>query len=418
MAKTQSVNIRFSLIAIILVLIATLAGIFLGLAMRTRTLLHESILSQARSHFQSIVLTRAWNAGHGGVYVLKKEGVESNPYLKNPDIVSTTGQTYTMKNPALMTREISQLAGIETGMSFRITSLKPLNPNNQADPFEEEALRAFESGKREAYRFTALKESPVFRYMAPLQVKSDCLACHGQQDYQVGDIRGGISVTIPVQKLHEQLQRNMVAIGLAGIGVALVLVISVTLLVVRLVRQLNQARATVEKLAISDDLTSIYNRRYGLERMATEIGKAQRINQPLCCLMIDIDHFKQINDSYGHDAGDRVLIKVAAELRKALRRYDLLFRYGGEEFVIIFPALDLADAQRGAERLRQHCAALRVPVNGDARQIQVLLSGGLTTLSGAEDNCETLLKRADEALYLAKNNGRNRIEVVLAEPAS
>ena len=417
MATTQNVNIRFSLFVIILLLVVTLSGVFFGLAMRTRTLLHESILSQARNHFQSIVLTRTWISKHGAVYVLKTAGLESNPYLKNPDIIATDGKVYTMKNPAVVTREISQLAATEAGLQFSITSLNPLNPNNQPDPFEAKALRAFETGTLENYLFTERDEKPVFRYMAPLQVTQDCLPCHSEQGYQVGDIRGGISVTIPVQQLQEQLNRNMVAIGLAGIAVALVLVIAICALIIRLVRLLNQARASVEKLAISDGLTGIYNRRHGMERLAIEVGKAQRVNQPLCCLMIDIDHFKQINDTYGHDAGDQVLIRVAAEMRKALRRYDLLFRYGGEEFVVIFPALDLDDARLGAERLRQLCADLQVLTNGGDQQIQVLLSGGLTALNGAEDNCEALLKRADEALYRAKNAGRNRIEVVLASAA-
>ena len=204
MASAQRVNIRFYLAVIILVLFVFLTGIFLGLALRTRTLLHASILNQARSHFQSIVLTRAWNAQHNGVYVLKTEGMESNPYLENPDILTSDGQVYTQKNPALMTREISELADQQAGMRFHLTSLKPLNPSNQADPFEAAALQAFERGQLEVSAFTELDGRPVLRYMAPLETTEACLDCHRKQGYQVGDIRGGISVTIAIQELQEQ----------------------------------------------------------------------------------------------------------------------------------------------------------------------------------------------------------------------
>ena len=413
MASGQQINIRFSLVVIVLVLLLFLGAIFLGLAMRTRTLLHETILSQARSHFQGIVLTRAWNAQHGGVYVLKTAGMESNPYLENPDIVTRDGQVYTQKNPALMTREISELADQQAGMRFHITSLKPLNPANQADPFEVVALQAFENGQQEVSEFTELDGRPVLRYMAPLVTTQACLDCHRKQGYQVGDIRGGISVTIPIQELQEQLQRNMLAIGLYGIVVTLVLVVTICILIVRLVRLLNQAQATVEKLAVSDGLTGVYNRRHGMELLAIELSKAQRLSHSLCCLLIDIDHFKQINDTYGHAAGDQVLIKVTAELQKELRRYDILFRYGGEEFVVLFPGQDMADARGCAERLRQSCADLQVPIDAGTRLIQVKLSGGLTTLREGEDSGEAVLKRADAALYQAKDNGRNRIKEVL-----
>jgi diguanylate cyclase (GGDEF)-like protein len=413
MTSAQPNNIRFSLVIIILVLLIFLGGIFLGLAIRTRTLLHETILSQARSHFQNIVLTRSWNAQQGGVYVRKTKGMESNPYLENPDIVTRDGQVYTKKNPALMTREISELAAQKDGMRFHITSLKPLNPDNRADPFETAALQAFENGKQEVSQLAERDGRPILRYMAPLVTTSDCLDCHRQQGYKVGDIRGGISVSIPIQELQQQLQRNMLAIGLYGIVVTLALVLTIYLLIVRMVRLLNQARATVEKLAVSDGLTGIYNRRHGMELLTIELSKAQRLGHPLCCLLIDIDYFKQINDSYGHAAGDQVLIGVTAELQKELRRYDILFRYGGEEFVVIFPGQGLGDARGCAERLRQACADLQVPIDTGKQSIQVTLSGGLTTLREGEDSSEAILKRADIALYQAKDGGRNRINEML-----
>lgn len=413
MTSPQGINIRFSLAIIILVLLTFLCGIFFGLAVRTRTLLHESILSQGRSHFQSIVLTRAWNAQHGGVYVLKTEGMQSNPYLHNPDIVTTDGQIYTKKNPALMTREISELADLEAGMVFNVTSLNPLNPKNIADAFETGALQTFEAGQKEFYSFSDLDGKPVFRYMAPLVTTAACLSCHAEQGYQVGDIRGGISVTILVAALQEKLHQNMVTIGIFGSIITLALICTVSMLIIRLVRLLNKARAEMETLAITDVLTGTYNRRYGVDQLAIEINKAQRLNYPLCCFIVDLDHFKKVNDSYGHDAGDNVLILIAEELQKQLRKYDILFRYGGEEFVVIFPGLSLEDARGCADRIRQFCAELCVPIDNGAQQIQVTLSGGLTALKEGDSTGDEMLKRADTALYQAKENGRNRIEELL-----
>ncbi|OEU69917.1 MAG: hypothetical protein BA864_04535 [Desulfuromonadales bacterium C00003093] len=410
MSGEHKVNIRFYLVVIVLVLLTFLGGIFLGLALRTRTLLYEIILSEARSHFQSIVLTRAWNAEHGGVFVLKRAGMESNPYLENPDIITCDGQVYTKKNPALMTREITELIGPEAGMIFHITSLMPLNPNNRADDFETVALKTFEAGEKEKYLFTEQGGRPVLCYMAPLLTTEACLGCHGKQGYQIGDIRGGISVTLSVDDLEKKLKQNMVAIGTYGSGVTLALVIIIGLLIVRLVLLLNEARAEVEKLAVFDGLTNVFNRRHGMELLTIEINKAKRMGSSLCCLLVDLDHFKKVNDTYGHDAGDQALKAVAASLQGSLRGYDILFRYGGEEFVVIFPGLQLVDGELAAERIRQDVAELQIPIDNAGRTIQTTLSGGLCALREDENQSEKILKRTDNALYRAKDQGRNRIE--------
>jgi len=124
-------------------------GIFVGMSIRNKELIERVIYERAKAQFSSIVLTRRWNADYGGVYVEKKEGMQSNPYLVNPDIETKDGKIYTQKNPALMTREISENAKKEGTFQFHITSLKPLNPHNAADEFETRALPAFERGKME-----------------------------------------------------------------------------------------------------------------------------------------------------------------------------------------------------------------------------------------------------------------------------
>lgn len=165
---------------------------------------HLNYLSTARAFFQQIQLTRSWVALQGGVFIEKKPGVETNPFLKKIggvkyDIADTAGVEYTLRNPALVTRQISELAETNAIFKFHITSLNLVNPLNAPDAFEAEALRSFEKGSRERFEYVGSPDGKVikFRYMAPLFVEKSCLGCHLYQNYREGQVRGGISVTIP-----------------------------------------------------------------------------------------------------------------------------------------------------------------------------------------------------------------------------
>ena len=153
----------------------------------------------ARAFFQQVLITRAWNAGHGGVYVPVSKDLLPNPYLEDPqrDLVTEQGITLTKINPAYMTRQISEIAARNSGVKFHITSLKPIRPANKPTAWEEEWLRSFEQGVAERGEFVQEGAQSLFRFMAPLKVEQSCLQCHAKQGYQEGDIRGGISVTIP-----------------------------------------------------------------------------------------------------------------------------------------------------------------------------------------------------------------------------
>ena len=153
--------------------------------------------------FRLIEITRDWNARHGGVYVPVTPETQPNPYLAHPlrDIVTADGTPMTMVNPAFMTRQIAELAEQAEGVRLHITSLKPIRPANQPDPWEAEALKAFEQGAAERVGLVREAEGTVHRYMAPLRVTPPCLQCHGAYGYKLGDIRGGISVTMPAEPL-------------------------------------------------------------------------------------------------------------------------------------------------------------------------------------------------------------------------
>ena len=163
------------------------------------------------------------------------------------------------------------------------------------------------------------------------------------------------------------------------------------------------------EMAITDALTSLFNRRYMESHLGTLVEQASARNKPLAVLVLDIDYFKSINDSHGHDAGDDVLREFALRIKRSIRGIDLACRYGGEEFVIVMPETDMAVAAMVAERLRRRIAAEPFAIQQGARSIPVTISIGLAALRGKNENAATVLKRADQALYRAKRDGRNRV---------
>ncbi|MGB3272293.1 MAG: PleD family two-component system response regulator [Xanthobacteraceae bacterium] len=170
--------------------------------------------------------------------------------------------------------------------------------------------------------------------------------------------------------------------------------------------------ASIE-MAVTDALTGLHNRRYLESHLAALAEQAAARGQPLALMMLDIDFFKAINDSYGHDAGDEVLREFASRIRKAIRGIDLACRYGGEEFVVVMPETDLKVAGLVAERLRRAVAGVPFAIERGARAIDVTLSIGIAALKGREPPAAAL-KRADQALYRAKLDGRNRVVATAA----
>ena len=157
-----------------------------------------------------------------------------------------------------------------------------------------------------------------------------------------------------------------------------------------------------------DYLTGIYNRRHFMERAEQELSRAHRYAKPLSMLMLDIDHFKQINDCHGHKVGDTVLKAVADLSQATFRDVDIVGRLGGEEFAALLPETDQPAALEAAERLRATIANARIPLPG-APPVSFSVSIGVSSMDSPEDNIDALLQRADKALYKAKDSGRNRV---------
>jgi two-component system cell cycle response regulator len=161
--------------------------------------------------------------------------------------------------------------------------------------------------------------------------------------------------------------------------------------------------------AVTDGLTGLYNRRYMETHLGTLVEQAAQRGKPLTTLVLDIDYFKSVNDTHGHDAGDDVLREFALRIRKSIRNIDLACRLGGEEFVIVMPDTDMTVAAAVAERLRRRIAGEPFPIQQGTKLLNVTLSIGIAALSNPDDTAATILKRADLALYRAKRDGRNRV---------
>jgi diguanylate cyclase (GGDEF)-like protein len=168
----------------------------------------------------------------------------------------------------------------------------------------------------------------------------------------------------------------------------------------------------VKHLAVTDGLTGLFNRRHYFSLAVRELALARRRMSPLSAVMVDIDHFKQINDRFGHPVGDRVIAAVAGRLAAGVRTTDLLARYGGEEFALMLPDTGEEGAMTLAERLR--AAVGEPPIDTDAGPLTVTISVGVAYLDPEDRSVEDLLGRADTGLYQAKHDGRD--QVALARP--
>jgi two-component system cell cycle response regulator len=168
------------------------------------------------------------------------------------------------------------------------------------------------------------------------------------------------------------------------------------------------------ELAVTDGLTGLHNRRYLDSHLGALFGEAALRNRPVAALMLDIDRFKSINDTYGHEAGDEVLKAFAERIRTHTRGIDIVARYGGEEIVIILPDAEAEGAYAIAERIRERIEAVPFSIQRDTRTVPVTVSIGVAWRRAEDAGPADMLKRADLALYRAKSTGRNRVEAAAA----
>lgn len=554
------------------------AGLFfLALGIYERHRIDDSIdaivLERGRVLFKLIELTRDWNSRHGGVYVPVSETMQPNPYLDHPlrDLEASGGRKLTMVNPAFMMRQITELAEQTTGMRFHLTSLKPIRPANRADEWEAATLRLFESSRlKEWVEFVAeypfdARMRPAHRYMAPLWVGDSCLKCHEKQGYKKGDVRGGISVTMPAEDLlavRDQWLHGSMLIVLASFIVTSALL---HLLITRgrrhylrlqglaqaqegiiaerthaleernadLGRELEERRRRegelrvagavfenaaeaivvtdannhilrvnpaftaitgytpgevlgrdpsllksgrhpasfyvemwamldrighwegeiwnrhkngnvyVEWLSISriadgqgagqylgvfhditsrkeaeeqlrhkahhDALTDLPNRILFNDRLLAALNHARRYQRVFALMMVDLDRFKEVNDTLGHAAGDELLIEAARRLISCVRESDTVARLGGDEFAIILS--EMANESEAEQVARRAVELLGEPYHLDAGTAHISGCVGIALYPRHGDDSERLMHSADLAMYAAKEGGRNAYRV-------
>lgn len=372
----------------------------------------------ARAYIDKDILYRNWNALHGGIYVPTDRGLSPNsfypPSVLERDVTTPSGRHLTLVNPSYMTRQIYEYALKEHKVSGRITSLKPLRPENKADVWEESALRDFERGVQEVSSVVTEGGTGYVRLMRPLVTEESCLPCHVHQGYKKGDIRGGISIKLPMT-LFESATRNQVELLRAGHGIMWLLGLTGLYIGHAGLRRRTQERdhaeeelkrvnAILENQAATDSLTGICNRRKFLELLQSEIQEAKRYGMQLALIFFDIDHFKQVNDTYGHEAGDIVLQELARIVTNMIRQTDIFARFGGEEFVILIHNNDVKTGKELAEKIKTHVGEYGFPQMGT-----VTCSFGVAQFY-PDDTVASLIKRADDAMYAAKQAGRNRVE--------
>lgn len=217
----------------------------------------QEILSNATASARAIINRdisfRKWVASHGGVYVVPSVRTPPNPYLKVPDrdVVTTTGKQLTLMNPAYTLREIQENFGKEYGVLSHITSLNPLNPNNAADAWEAGVLARFEQGCKEALEVQQMDGQPYLRLMLPFVVAPDCLTCHAHQGYKVGDIRGGISMSVSLKAYFENELKHINSM-IVSHGVIWLIGLLFGVVTYRLERRLyNERKQAVERLQLT-----------------------------------------------------------------------------------------------------------------------------------------------------------------------
>lgn len=186
---------------------------------------------------------------------------------------------------------------------------------------------------------------------------------------------------------------------------------------VRIGKRIIKLEQRILRLATTDSLTGVLNRRAFMEKMEEALLRSNREKSPLSLILTDIDHFKGVNDNYGHQVGDLVLQRFTEQLSKSARPYDFVGRYGGEEFVVCLPGVDASQSRSVAERMRKKVEEMKIKLPDQSQSVRITASFGVASfLFGLEDNVDSLIGRADEAMYKAKREGRNCVCVAKEVP--
>jgi diguanylate cyclase (GGDEF)-like protein len=392
-------------------------------------IISEKVLfQQASTLFNNLVTIRKWSSDHGAIYVKAHDGIEPNPYLVDNHTYTKDNELLIKINPAWMTRQLSELSNTKENFLFRITSLEPINKKNTPDNFEITALEYLKINKNE--KFYISLEDTKYNLLGSLKVEPSCLHCHNTQNYKVGDIIGGLRVSIPIDNYNENIEildskTNLLHFITLFTSVIFIIIITFAIdsiftrefnfrrlnqtlenKVNQRTKELRKANKKLLEISTIDYLTNISNRRCFFEIAIKSFYLAKREKNNLSIICIDIDLFKKINDTYGHNTGDEILKLVANTMNKYIRKSDILARTGGEEFSILLNNTDENNAFTLAEKLRLEVEKLSYKDNNI--DVKVTISLGISQLREDDAELDSIIMRADKALYCAKKANRNQ----------
>ena len=376
--------------------------------------------AEARAVRDKDMAFRRWGLRHAGVYITVTEKEQPSPFLSHVperDITTTTGQQLTLRAPAIMVREMMDSYAELRGVRGRIVGLRYLNPANAPDPWEKQQLENFEGGSNlEVWDVGNIDGQPYLRYLKGWHMEPGCVKCHAILGYQDGDLRGATGVNLPLTPYYERIRattQNLALshgalwlLGLFGIGWA------GRQGQLRAIEN-QHARQQIQYLAYHDSLTALDNRHSMNIRLEQALSTARRNGRQLAVLLIDLDRFKNINDTLGHLVGDQLLVEVAHRLEASVRESDIVARLGGDEFVVVLTSLDSPqDAMTVGLKILD---TLGQPYPVDSHVLHTTPSIGVSIFPEDGDDSQALLKQADTAMYHAKDAGRNRLQFFAAE---
>ncbi|MES9944366.1 MAG: EAL domain-containing protein [Candidatus Thiodiazotropha sp.] len=377
----------------------------------------ERANAQARAAIEKDMIYRSVVSRVGGVYMPVDQGITPNPYLAHlpdRDVTTNDGRVLTLVNSSYFTRLVHDQEAILSpdGIRGHATKENPLRPLNAPDSWELRGLKKLRSGLPEWSEETLIDGKPYLRMIKPRLAKATCMACHPEENALPGEIMGGISVRIPLDLLQANADARVLNIvgwhgGLWILGM------------IGLILGNRLLRIQSDKMhysALHDILTDLPNRALFMDRLEQRLESAKRRKLTGAILFLDLDRFKNINDSLGHSIGDELLKRVAERQRFLLRAEDTVARLGGDEFVILLvdlhtdPEIIAIEAQNVAEKVQD---ALSQPYKIGNHTLHSTPSIGIALITPDSQDASEILKQADAAMYQAKEHGRNNYRFFL-----
>ncbi|MCG7904769.1 MAG: diguanylate cyclase [Candidatus Thiodiazotropha weberae] len=376
---------------------------------------------EANIRLQTANHVRKWIVGFGGVYAPVSDVHKPNPYIPESvgrDVETLDGRQLTIANSIAALNSIMGKENRVVGAFIRFTGDEPLKPGNEPDEWESMALDKLRAGKKTVAGYTEFEGKSYYRMLQPLALKPKCYKCHSYSQYKLGDIVGGLGVHVDME-VYSDARSGIIRTHLISYFVMwLIGTLGILFTGKRwrhFLQRNDELQQQLQDLAIHDPLTGFLNRHQADLIFDNELARAKRNKSYLSILIADIDNFKNINDTYGHMAGDKVLEVISSELGHKLRESDYMIRYGGDELMFILTDSTHAESIKKAELIRSMISEHTVKLDENT-STHITLSIGAASYPEHGSTIKELIKAADVALYKAKKGGRNQVSS--AEDAS